>query len=246
MSAAASAILSHLFLAYLVGVLPWVGRARYRGLKLRIEAGDGQARLRFYQLVLVGQLGMVLVVLVIGRLGGITSAAFGLAEPALSTPMTIALAAFLVSLVVSSLVLRHTGDRPLRRLLKMAGPLLPVSTAERLLFAVVAVGAGMAEELAFRGFLLFYFATFLPGLGVPLAVLASSAAFGLGHLYQGVRGVALTAAIGLFMAALYVLSGSLVVPMVMHAALDLRLLVIVTPERLRRLGAAAASTEPRA
>jgi membrane protease YdiL (CAAX protease family) len=157
--------------------------------------------------------------------------------------MTIALAAFLVSLAVSSLVLRRKGDRPMRRLLQMAGPLLPVSGAERGLFAAVAVGAGIAEELAFRGFLLFYFATFLPGLGVLVAVLASSAAFGLGHLYQGVRGVALTAAIGLFMAALYVLSGSLLAPMVVHAALDLRLLVIATPERLRRL---SASTEPRA
>ena len=237
MGVTASAILSHLFLAYLVCVLPWVGRARYRWLKLRIEAGDERDRLRFYQFVLAVQLGMVLVVLAISRLGAITPAAFGLAAPAHSDAMTIALAAFLISLVVSSLVLRRKGDRPLRRLVQMAGPLLPVSTAERCLFAAVAIGAGIAEELAFRGFLLFYFATFLPGLGVLVAVLASSSAFGLGHLYQGVRGVALTAAIGLFMAALYVLSGSLLVPMVVHATLDLRLLVIVTPERLRRLGA---------
>ncbi len=239
MGAAASVILSHLFLAYLVCALPWVGRARYRWLKQRIEAGDERARLRFYQLVLAAQVAMVLVVLAICRLGAIPPVAFGLTAPDLSAPMTIVLAAFLVSLVVSSLVLRHKGDRQLTRLLKMAGPLLPVSITERRLFAAVAIGAGIAEELAFRGFLLFYFATFLPGLGRLVAVLASSAAFGLGHLYQGVRGVALTAALGLFMAALYVLSGSLLVPMVVHAALDLRLLVIVTPERLRRLGAAA-------
>ena len=239
MGAAASVILSHLFLAYLVCVLPWVGRARYRWLRLRIEAGDERARLRFYQLVLAAQLGMVLVVLAIWRLGAFAPAAFGLAEPIHSDAMTIVLAAFLVSLVVSSLVLRHKGERPLRRLVQMAGPLLPVSTAERRLFAAVAIGAGIAEELAFRGFLLFYFATFLPGLGTPVAVLASSGSFGLGHLYQGVRGVALTTAIGLVMAAIYVLTGSLLVPMVVHAALDLRLLVIVTPERLRRLGAAA-------
>ncbi|HXN45109.1 MAG TPA: type II CAAX endopeptidase family protein [Bryobacteraceae bacterium] len=242
MGSAASAILSHLFLAYLVCVLPWLGRLRYCWLKQRIEAGDQQARLRFYQLVLAAQLGMALVVLAIWRLGAFAPAAFGFVAPAHSTEMTIAAAAFLISLVVSSLMLRHKGDRQLGRLLKMAGPLLPVSTAERRLFATVAIGAGIAEELAFRGFLLFYFATFLPGLGTLVAVLASSAAFGLGHLYQGVRGVALTAALGLFMAALYVLSGSLLVPMVVHAALDLRLLVIVTPERLRRL---TESTEPR-
>ena len=182
MALAASSILSHLFLAYLVCVLPWLGRVRYRWLKDQLEAGGATARVRFYQLVLAAQLGMVLVVLVIARLGAIAPAAFGLAAPAYSAAMTIALAAFLVSLAVSSLVLRRKGDRALRRLLKMAGPLLPVSTAERALFALVAVGAGIAEELSFRGFLLFYFATFLPGLGVLVAVLASSAAFGLGHL----------------------------------------------------------------
>lgn len=232
------AILSHLFVAYLVCVLPWLGRVRYRWLKQQIEAGGAGAKLRFYQFVLAAQLAMVLIALAIWRLGSIPPAAFGFTAPAHSIAMTIALAAFLISLVVSSLVLRHKGDRLLKRVLQMAGPLLPVSTAERWLFAVVAVGAGVAEELAFRGFLLFYLATFLPGLGTSVAVLASSAVFGFGHLYQGVRGVVLTAVIGLVLASLYVLSGSLLVPMVVHAALDLRLLVIVTPERLRRLGAA--------
>jgi membrane protease YdiL (CAAX protease family) len=94
--------------------------------------------------------------------------------------------------------------------------------------------------LAFRGFLLFYLSTFLPGLGTSVAVLASSAAFGLGHLYRGVRGVVLTAVVDLFLAMLYVLRGSLMIPLAVHAALDLRLLVIVTPERLRRLGTGGA------
>jgi len=234
-----AAILSHLFAAYLVCILPWVGRARYRWLKDQIEVGGTGARLRFYRRVLVAQLGLVLSVLAIWRLGSIEPAAFGFVAPANTPVMAIALAAFLVSVVVSSLVLRSRGDRLLRHVLQMAGPLLPVATRERWLFAVVAVGAGISEELAFRGFLLFYFLTFLPGLGMSVAVLASSAAFGLGHLYQGVRGMVLTAMVGLFLAMLYVLSGSLPVPMVVHAALDLRLLVIVTPERLRRLGAAA-------
>jgi membrane protease YdiL (CAAX protease family) len=234
------AVISHLLVAYLVCVLPWLGRARYRWLKEQIEAGRSEARLRFYRRVLAAQLGLVLVVLAIWRLGSIAPEALGLIAPANAPLMTIALAGFLISVLVSSLVLRYKGDRRLKRVLQMAGPLLPVSTAERWLFAVVAVGAGISEELAFRGFLLFYFAIFLPGLGRSVAVLASSAAFGLGHLYQGIRGVVLTAVVGLFLAMLYVLSGSLVVPMVVHAALDLRLLVIVTPERLKKLGAGAA------
>jgi membrane protease YdiL (CAAX protease family) len=235
MSVTASATLSHLFAAYLIAVLPWLGRLRYRWLKQRLKDGGARARVRFYRSVLAAQLGMVLIVLAIWRLGSIPAEAFGFTAPALSIPMIVALAAFLISLVISSLMLRRKGDRLLKRVIEMAGMLLPVSSAERWLFALVAVGAGIAEELAFRGFLLFYL---VPFLGIPGAVLASSAVFGLGHIYQGIRGVLLTAAIGLFLATLYVLTGSLLVPIVVHAALDLRLLVIVTPDRLLKLSMA--------
>lgn len=231
-----SAVLSHVVVVYLVCVLPWLGRARHGRLKRQIEAGDADARSRFYRRALAVQLGLILTILAICLLGSIPAVSLGLAAPACSG-MTAALAAFLVTVAVSTIVLRYKGDRRLKRALQMAGPLLPVSTRERWLFAVVAVGAGVSEELAFRGFLLFYLGTFLRGLGLPGAVLVCSAVFGLGHLYQGARGMVITGLVGLFLAIVYVLSGSLLVPMVAHAALDLRLLAIFTPERLRKLGA---------
>ena len=68
--------------------------------------------------------------------------------------------------------------------------------------------------------------------GIVAAALASSVLFGMGHAYQGVVGVAKTAGVGLVLAAITLLSGSLVPAILLHAVLDL------TSGRI--LGAAAA------
>ena len=78
--------------------------------------------------------------------------------------------------------------------------------------------AGIWEELLFRGFLIWFLA---PYAGVVGAVAISTLAFGLGHAYQGWRGIPRTGVIGLILAAAYVAGGSLWWVMAAHALLDL-------------------------
>ncbi len=108
--------------------------------------------------------------------------------------------------------------------------LFPKTRDERRWWVVVGLTAGICEEIAFRGFLLHYL-TSLWGLGLVLAIVVSCLVFGLQHLYQGAKGVVATALIGALFALLFVLSGSLVLPIILHAATDLRLLVILPPEK---------------
>ena len=96
--------------------------------------------------------------------------------------------------------------------------LLPHTRLEFKRFAWVAVTAGLCEELLYRGYLIWYFSHALPWWA---AGLVSALAFGMGHAYQGTRGVAVTTLLGAFLAAVYFLSGSLFVPMVIHALMDL-------------------------
>ena len=51
-------------------------------------------------------------------------------------------------------------------------------------------------------------------------------AFGLAHLYQGVRGVLLTGVLGAYLAWLTISSGSLLPAMAIHALIDLRVLAL--------------------
>ncbi|HYH46295.1 MAG TPA: type II CAAX endopeptidase family protein [Thermoanaerobaculia bacterium] len=113
------------------------------------------------------------------------------------------------------------------RLLRAMDPmdyLLPRTKPELALFAAVSISAGICEEVIYRGFLMRYLQGAPWTLGLGGSLLVSSAVFGLAHAGQKVKGVLGTALAGLFLGGLYVVSGSLVLPILVHAAMDLRAL----------------------
>jgi len=101
--------------------------------------------------------------------------------------------------------------------------LLPHTTNERGLSMALAFTAGICEELLFRSFLIWYFAAFLP---LPAAVLVSTVVFGLGHAYQGPAGAVRCGVLGLLAALLYVWSGTILLPIVLHVVVDVQALLI--------------------
>ena len=113
--------------------------------------------------------------------------------------------------------------------LKSLSYFLPATRTERRWFAFVCITAGICEESLFRGFLLHYLHAFPFALGLTLALLISAVIFGLQHLYLGAGGVAATAFGGIIFGLLFILTGSLLLPMLLHAATDLRMLVILRP-----------------
>ena len=107
--------------------------------------------------------------------------------------------------------------------------LFPATRVERRWWVLVGLTAGVCEEALFRGFLLHYLHTSPWQLNLTLALLVSALIFGQQHLYQGAKGVIASAVLGALFGLLFLLSGSLLLPMLLHAALDLRLLVILRP-----------------
>ena len=105
--------------------------------------------------------------------------------------------------------------------------LLPSSIRERRWWWLVCITAGICEEVVYRGFLLHYFHTLPFHLSLTWAMVVSSGIFGIGHLYQGVAGGVQTGVIGFVFAAMFVMTGSLVVPIVVHAVMDLRVLAML-------------------
>ena len=86
--------------------------------------------------------------------------------------------------------------------------LLPVTIGERVGWILMSISAGICEESCFRGFLLVKATKWLGGRWWP-AVIASSVAFGIGHLYQGTSGAILIAIYGGMFCALRIWRGSL-------------------------------------
>ncbi len=96
--------------------------------------------------------------------------------------------------------------------------MLPRTPSERRSFRAVALTAGICEELLYRGYLLWYLVRWLD---VVPAVALSSLIFGIGHSYQGVKGIVTTGLVGVLMAAIYLISGSLWPAMAVHALIDM-------------------------
>jgi membrane protease YdiL (CAAX protease family) len=64
------------------------------------------------------------------------------------------------------------------------------------------------------------------GLG-PLSFAIAAVLFGMLHLYQGPLGILFATLLGSAFAALYVLTGSIAAPIVLHALVDLRTMVLI-------------------
>jgi membrane protease YdiL (CAAX protease family) len=106
----------------------------------------------------------------------------------------------------------------LRRQMRNIERMMPRSREELRWFGRLAVTAGICEELLYRGYLIWYLSSWM---AIVPAALVASVVFGLGHAYQGPRGIALTSLVGVFMSAIYLLTGSLLACMVIHALMDL-------------------------
>ena len=87
-------------------------------------------------------------------------------------------------------------------------------------------------------------------LGLIQAAGIASLVFGLGHAYQGWKGMLLTGVVGAFLAVLYLVSGSLIAPMILHALMDMRsgqLAYVALSREVTQedaLGGAAGADEP--
>ena len=103
--------------------------------------------------------------------------------------------------------------------------LIPRNTAEVRLGALLSLNAGILEELVFR---LAVPALLYGAFGSALfALITSALLFGALHAYQGAVGIIGTTFVGAFLLLLYVTTGSILVPIVVHVLIDLRSFVLI-------------------
>lgn len=104
---------------------------------------------------------------------------------------------------------------------------LPATAPERFWWALLSITAGVCEECLFRSFLFQYLRSAPWQLGLGAAIAIACVLFGLGHLYQGVVAAAGTGVLAFLFFLLFLGSGSLLIPIVLHALADLRVLLFL-------------------
>jgi membrane protease YdiL (CAAX protease family) len=94
---------------------------------------------------------------------------------------------------------------------------LPRTPGEGRLFHGVAVSAGVGEELFYRGFLVWYLSTWLP---LAAAVAAAAVMFASAHAMHGRSATIKAGVLGLVFSGLYLWTGALYLPMLLHTLID--------------------------
>jgi len=215
-------MVDNIAVAFLTAALPIWGVWEHRRLHAWLAAGVKDARIKAYAIIMTVEWVLTIAVLGIWLGNGRALSDIGLGlELGLGWWIGIAAAAVACGLLIWQSVVTRSSTEKLKAMADQLGSLralLPHNDRESRLFSALSVTAGICEEVLYRGFLMAFLAAHL---NIWSAVLLSSLVFGLGHLYQGVVGVLKTGAVGLVMAGLFVLTGSLWAPILLHAAIDL-------------------------
>jgi len=92
----------------------------------------------------------------------------------------------------------------------------PKTKNEKRWWLGISLTTGICEEIIFRGFFIFLIASIFPDMSIYLVLVIAVVLFGLGHFYQGRKGLIYTTLMGAFLAVVYIVSGSLIIVIIMH------------------------------
>lgn len=217
------------FLVMLTAIDMFWTPARVRMTERAITAGDPEARTSLYQIT-IGYLWPMAGVAALLIAIGFGRAAFGFRMPDFSHLHGIYAGVLAGS--VGGLVLSYAAMLWPRKASAKTGPLqktfdllTPTTPRERKYFAIVAITAGITEEIIYRALPFAVLALWWPGGDARIYAIIIGVLFGLAHVYQGAAGIASTALLGTLLGLVYAGTGSLLTAMALHALVDLRLLL---------------------
>jgi uncharacterized protein len=226
-------------------VYPLLGLRRFRRIEHLPDPLPSRTRLKVYWNLLASQWTLVACTALLLAWGGRSLADLGQSlgpRPGATIALTAGLLLLFSALsYFTTRQLQKATSNDLPHRMKKAGKILPQTDPERRWFVLVAVTAGVCEEILYRGFLPWFIAgwTGVLGLGYVLAAIA----FGLGHAYQGRDGMIVTGILGLFFASLAYSVQSLVPGQLLHVAVDLVNGIAVGAALVRARTAAAAAVD---
>ncbi len=221
-------VFAHLLAAYATIAAPLLSYRKVRQLRPAESTPD---KTRLYRHAVLMQAAVTVAVAGLWLLGGVPAANLGLVAPR-SWWMSISVGVSFTGYFGYVVIRTRSKAQELRVRMRGRGgvALLPDTVGELRWFTVMCLGSGIAEESVYRGFLCSYLSLYLPHLNNPELVLLTSLVFGAGHAYQGWRGIASTTASGVLFGTLYVASGSLFLPALVHSTGNLQGALILWPQ----------------
>jgi hypothetical protein len=195
----------------------------YRRLLPQLTSGGGYSRGRFYRRSMIELWLLTLLVLSWWLWSGRPATAVGLGVPRgwafwIGAIVAIGLGTALGRQVATVRSSAEARAQVLKQPNGVPALMVPRDSTERRLWMGLSLTAGLCEEVLYRGFLIWYLMTLLPGMA---AAFLSAVVFGVAHQYLGWGvGVLRATIVGLVLGVAYRVTGTLWVPIVLHAVVD--------------------------
>ena len=216
-------VLDHAFVFFIAIVYPIIAFIGFRRLLKRVAAGERVDPGELYRNTIISHWTLFLICIAIWAFAGRPWPAMGFGLR-LDLWFAVATVLTILGVVVLVMQLRRVNVAPqeeidrYRERFGRLSILLPRNGNELARFYGLSVTAGIVEEVLWRGFLIWYLSQFMP---LWAAALVSAIGFGLAHAYQGMTNMPQLIMVGLVLSALFVISGSVWLPIIMHAAVDI-------------------------
>ncbi len=219
-------LLDHLLFLLLGVVYPLQALFLSRPMIRSVERWDTETKLSFYRSNSLTLLGLTALVAGGWLLAGRSPAWIGLRWPEAGHTVEVLGASLLLLGALAYEGWRDYREPEARRRsrahITAYLPFLPATPRELRAFHGVSLSAAIGEEVLFRGFLMTYLmAVAGPGTaGLWLALIFPALSFAVAHYYQGWVSVGKIAVLSLTLGILYLVSRSLLYPMLLHLIVD--------------------------
>lgn len=216
-------LLDHAFVFIIAIVYPIAGFIGFRRLLKRVAAGEPVKRLELYRNTLISHWTLFVIFVAIWAVSRRAWSEVGFDfDPNLWTGIASLLAVLGVVLLANQIRrIRSATQDEIDSISRRFGKLsiiIPHNGSELARFYALAITAGIVEEVLWRGFIIWYLNQFMP---LWAAALISTIGFALAHAYQGLANLPQIAAVSAALVAIYLLSGSIWLPIFLHAAVDI-------------------------
>ena len=215
-------LLDHVFFFALAVAYPITSYISFKRLLRRVAAGQVVSPTEIYKSTLISHWTMFGMALAIWQATGRSWVALGFGWD-IDTGFLLGLALTAAAIVI---IMRQYGGldnasektrESVRRQIGDLEFMMPRNNTELGRFYAVSATAGIVEETLWRGYMFWYLGHVMP---LWAAAIVTSVVFGFGHIYQGIANVPKITLVGGVFAGLYLLTGSLWLPMLLHAVFD--------------------------
>ena len=185
-------------------------------------------RSRIYLEIIVAQWTQVLLLALIWGLAARSASDLGMADLSGTFSSAWSIGAWAVGLLTSAFLLFKIWEvgrsaearQQIREQIAEVDFIVPRTRGQLRGFGAVGLTASICEEVIYRGFLLWWCQAAL-GLSLTTAAIVVTLIFGLGHAYQGWRGMIRASLMGALLMAVRLAADSLWPAMLLHAAADI-------------------------